>query len=133
MYLSENTNMNTPGVSNTNTRVTLTPLPALFWTDLEPWIDTEYVRQVCALMRWDAGILAPAPSSSSYNTAANGGATPINPGYAVLTFGSADAAARALGQAHFGLRCPTSEGALRPPLSYLGLPRTTCDYFGLRT
>ncbi|KAJ7849488.1 hypothetical protein B0H14DRAFT_3452418 [Mycena olivaceomarginata] len=72
--------MNTPGVNttsggNTNTKATLTPLPALLWTDLEPWMDTEYVRQVCALMRWEAGVVVPvpAPSSSSYNTAANGG------------------------------------------------------------
>ncbi|KAJ7167857.1 hypothetical protein C8R46DRAFT_1034453 [Mycena filopes] len=92
----------------------------LLWTDLEPWMDTEYARQVCALLRWDAGVRVPAPaelahpphphsplphpsvsvSGVSHNNNANGGGGGAgnNAGYAVLTFGSAGAAAGALAQ-----------------------------------
>jgi hypothetical protein len=56
---------------------------SLLWTDLEPWMDAEYMRQVCALMRWEAGVFV--------NQGANGG-------YCVLTFASPAAAAAALMQ-----------------------------------
>ncbi|KAJ7785412.1 hypothetical protein B0H14DRAFT_2630575 [Mycena olivaceomarginata] len=49
----------------------ITPPTALLWTDLEQWMDAEYARQVCALMRWDAGVHVPAPPGpdAPYNAA----------------------------------------------------------------
>jgi hypothetical protein len=64
-------------------------------------MDAEYVRQVCALMRWDAGVLVPPPSSNGFSSNAASGANathPNNAGYAVLSFASAGAAAAALPQ-----------------------------------
>ncbi|KAK6991777.1 hypothetical protein R3P38DRAFT_228492 [Favolaschia claudopus] len=74
---------------------TIAPPTSLLWTDLEPWMDAEYARQVCALMRWDAVVAVPAPLNPS--TSNNGGVT-NNAGYCVLTFGSAAGAASALTQ-----------------------------------
>jgi hypothetical protein len=93
------TNGGNTGTSNTNNPIA--PPTALLWTDLEPWMDAEYARQVCALMRWDAGVLVPPPSSNGFssNAASGPNAThPNNAGYAVLSFASAGAAAAALAQ-----------------------------------
>ncbi|KAF7352151.1 hypothetical protein MVEN_01178300 [Mycena venus] len=81
----------------------ISPPTSLLWTDLEPWMDAEYARQVCALMRWDASVVVPSPpnpnvngmgSNSFSSNAAGAGAN--NAGYAVLTFTSAERAAGAL-------------------------------------
>jgi hypothetical protein len=93
------TNGSNTGTSNTNNPIA--PPTALLWTDLEPWMDAEYARQVCALMRWDAGVLVPPPSTNGFssNAASGPNAThPNNAGYAVLSFASAGAAAAALAQ-----------------------------------
>ncbi|KAJ6560033.1 hypothetical protein B0H19DRAFT_108122 [Mycena capillaripes] len=83
---------------------TLPPPTTLLWSDLEPWMDAEYARQVCALMRWEAGVRVP-PPEGSYNTngyannaSGGNGMQPNNAGYCVLTFASAAAAAGALAQ-----------------------------------
>ncbi|KAE9407244.1 hypothetical protein BT96DRAFT_933577 [Gymnopus androsaceus JB14] len=64
----------------------------LFWGDLEPWMDEEYVKQVCALMGWDPisiKIPPPAPDSAT-------GQLANNPGYCLLTFPSQAHAASVL-------------------------------------
>ncbi|KAJ7807470.1 hypothetical protein B0H14DRAFT_3764170 [Mycena olivaceomarginata] len=76
-------------------------------------MDAEYARQVCALMRWDAGVLIAPPSTPSHgfsSNAANGpNAThPNNAGYAVLSFASARAAAAALAQVSAQMTMPNS-------------------------
>ncbi|KAK7005552.1 hypothetical protein R3P38DRAFT_2647853 [Favolaschia claudopus] len=65
----------------------LIPPTSLLWTDLEPWMDAEYARQVCALMRWDAVAAVPPSLANSSNN---------NAGYCVLTFGDSASAAVAL-------------------------------------
>jgi hypothetical protein len=84
--------------SNTPTPAAIAPPTALLWTDLEPWMDAEYARQVCALMRWEAAVIVPSPPNSlNINGGArDGGAN--NAGYAVLTFATAAGASRALAQ-----------------------------------
>ncbi|KAJ7800435.1 hypothetical protein B0H14DRAFT_3785688 [Mycena olivaceomarginata] len=103
------------------------PPTALLWSELEPWMDAEYARQVCALMRWEARVCVPPPGFSVDNpnvpsTYINGPTSPYANGYngggynngeqhngwhgraannggcCVLTFGSAVAAAAALAQ-----------------------------------
>ncbi|KAK6980850.1 hypothetical protein R3P38DRAFT_3376597 [Favolaschia claudopus] len=69
----------------------LIPPTSLLWTDLEPWMDAEYARQVCALMRWDAVAAVPPSSANSSNN---------NAGYCVLTFGNSASAAVALTHYH---------------------------------
>jgi hypothetical protein len=93
------TNGGNTGTSNTNNPIA--PPTALLWTDLEPWMDAEYARQVCALMRWDAGVLVPPHNTNGFSSNAASGANathPNNAGYAVLSFASAGAAAAALAQ-----------------------------------
>ncbi|KAF9036892.1 hypothetical protein BDZ89DRAFT_1110556 [Hymenopellis radicata] len=56
----------------------------IWWGELEPWMDEEYAKQVCALMGWDPVTIkvphpTPDPSSTQH---AN------NPGYCFLTFPS---------------------------------------------
>ncbi|KAJ7807514.1 hypothetical protein B0H14DRAFT_3881867 [Mycena olivaceomarginata] len=123
---STHTNPATPASGNTSNTGTnnkpIAPPTALLWTNREPWMDAEYARQVCALMRWEAGVLVPSPhphppssSSSSagfYGSGGSGGfssnAANANPsgtggnnaGYAVLSFAYAGAAAGALAQTY---------------------------------
>ncbi|KAJ7369193.1 hypothetical protein DFH08DRAFT_948045 [Mycena albidolilacea] len=93
---------------------------ALLWTDQDPWMDAEYVRQVCALMCWDAGVLVPSPHPpSSYSSSAgfygsggsggfssnamnanSSGTGGNNTGYAVLSFASAGAGAEDVRRQH---------------------------------
>ncbi|KAJ3837830.1 hypothetical protein F5878DRAFT_197265 [Lentinula raphanica] len=64
----------------------------LLWGDLEPWMDEEYAKQVCALMGWDPlSIKIPhtAPDSTTGHLA-------NNPGYCFLTFPSQAHAASVL-------------------------------------
>ncbi|KIK64784.1 hypothetical protein GYMLUDRAFT_71188 [Collybiopsis luxurians FD-317 M1] len=64
----------------------------LLWTDLEPWMDEEYAKQVCSLMGWDPiSIKIPRPTSDSATSQlAN------NAGYCLLTFPSQAHAATVL-------------------------------------
>lgn len=39
--------------------------PIVIWTDVEPWMDEYYARQVCSLMGWDAAVSAPHISSDA--------------------------------------------------------------------
>ncbi|KAJ7369184.1 hypothetical protein DFH08DRAFT_984143 [Mycena albidolilacea] len=95
-----NSNLATPNSgSNTSTSNPIAPPTALLWTDLKSWMDADYARQVCALMRWEAGILVPSPPPPSSSSTYGGGGTGVNnAGYELLSFASADAAARALAQ-----------------------------------
>ncbi|KAJ7869598.1 hypothetical protein B0H14DRAFT_3861164 [Mycena olivaceomarginata] len=106
---SPSSNLSINGGTSTNNPIA--PPTALLWT--EPWMDAEYACQVCALMRWDAGVLIPPPSTPSHgfsSNAANGpNAThPNNAGYAVLSFASARAAAAALAQVSAQMMMPNS-------------------------
>ncbi|VDB99548.1 unnamed protein product [Peniophora sp. CBMAI 1063] len=67
---------------------------SLFWGELEPWMDDEYARQVCAFMRWEPiqiKVPRPAPDPAT-GTQAN------NPGYLFLTFATPQQAAAVLQQ-----------------------------------
>ncbi|KAJ7835842.1 hypothetical protein B0H14DRAFT_3870971 [Mycena olivaceomarginata] len=102
-YISPTSSSSSSINGGTSTNNPIAPPTALLWTGLEPWMDAEYARQVCALMRWDAGVLIPPPSTPSHgfsSNAANGpNAThPNNAGYAVLSFACTGAAAAALAQ-----------------------------------
>lgn len=99
-------------------QASLAPPTSLLWSALEPWMDAEYARQVCALMRWEARVYVPPPGSDNstsnygngYGTAnsrySNGAQNGVgqealaanNAGYCVLTFASTAAAALALAQ-----------------------------------
>lgn len=64
----------------------------LFWGDLEPWMDEEYAKQVCALMGWDPiSVKVPHPPPESTT-----GQLANNPGYCFLTFPSQAHAASVL-------------------------------------
>lgn len=84
-------------------------LSTLWWTDLEPWMDEEYAKQVCGLMGWDpVSIRVPTVPSDTSGQASN------NPGYCFLTFPSPSVAASVLGQVN------SNNGA--PPLT---MPNST--------
>ena len=68
-------------------------LSTLCWSDLEPWMDEEYAKQVCGLMGWDpVSTRVPNGPSDTSGQPAN------NPGYCFLTFPSPSVAASVLGQ-----------------------------------
>ena len=68
-------------------------LSTLWWSDLEPWMDEEYAKQVCGLMGWDpVSIKVPNAPSDASGQSAN------NPGYCFLTFPSPSIAASVLSQ-----------------------------------
>ena len=68
-------------------------LSTLCWSDLEPWMDEEYAKQVCGLMGWDpVSIRVPNGPSETSGQSAN------NPGYCFLTFPSPSVAASVLSQ-----------------------------------
>ncbi|GLB34219.1 putative RNA recognition motif contatinign protein [Lyophyllum shimeji] len=82
------------------------PLPAnnssnrttLCWGDIEPWMDEEYVKQVCALMGWDpVSIKVPHPAPDPVT-----GQQANNPGFCYLTFPTAAQAASVLAQINGG-------------------------------
>ncbi|KAF8138332.1 hypothetical protein EV363DRAFT_1292841 [Boletus edulis] len=68
-------------------------LATLWWSDLEPWMDEEYAKQVCGLMGWDpVSIRVPSGSSDASGQPSN------NPGYCFLSFPSPSVAASVLSQ-----------------------------------
>ncbi|KAJ7250779.1 hypothetical protein C8J57DRAFT_1667603 [Mycena rebaudengoi] len=84
-YTSSSTSSYTPSSTSS-----YTPSCSLWWGDLEPWMDDEYAKQVCALMGWDPqAIRVPHPPPDTH---AN------NPGYCFLTFPSPAHAAAVLSQ-----------------------------------
>lgn len=88
---------------NTNTSTTSpSPLLAtnnsnhttLWWGEIEPWMDEEYVKQVCGLMGWDpvsVKVPHPAPDPAT-------GQQVNNPGFCYLTFPTVAQAASVLAQ-----------------------------------
>ncbi|KAJ3788912.1 hypothetical protein GGU10DRAFT_85622 [Lentinula aff. detonsa] len=64
----------------------------LLWGDLEPWMDEEYAKQVCAIMGWDP-INIKIPQTAPDATT---GQLANNPGYCFLTFPSQAHAASVL-------------------------------------
>ncbi|KAG6811910.1 hypothetical protein H0H92_005308 [Tricholoma furcatifolium] len=66
----------------------------LCWSDIEPWMDEEYAKQVCALMGWDpVHINVPHPAPDPVT-----GQQSNNPGFCFLTFPTAAQAAQVLAQ-----------------------------------
>ncbi|PPQ78912.1 hypothetical protein CVT25_002372 [Psilocybe cyanescens] len=80
--------------SNTASTNSITSRSTLWWSELEPWMDEEYVKQVCGLMNWDpASIKVPHPAPDPTT-----GQQANNPGYCFLTFPSPSHAASVLAQ-----------------------------------
>ena len=70
------------------------PLTSLRWTELEPWMDEEYTKQVCTMRNWDpVTIKVPRPPPDPVT-----GQQANNPGYCFLTFNSQAQAASVLGE-----------------------------------
>jgi hypothetical protein len=66
----------------------------LWWGELEPWMDEEYAKQVCALMGWDpVSVKVPRPPPDPAM-----GQQTNNPGYCFLTFATQAQAASVLAQ-----------------------------------
>ncbi len=90
----------------------------LWWGDLEPWMDEEYAKQVCALMGWDAasnngdGVTVKIPQPQ------DGAGFPNhvnNPGYCLLTFPNYQQAANVLAKLRDGTaKTPTMPNSSRP-------------------
>jgi len=69
-------------------------LSTVWWGELEPWMDDEYAKQVCALMGWDpVSIRVPQPPPDPLS-----GQQANNPGYCFLTFATPSQAANVLTQ-----------------------------------
>ncbi|RDB20136.1 Protein NAM8 [Hypsizygus marmoreus] len=66
----------------------------LWWGDIEPWMDEEYAKQVCALMGWDpVSIRVPHPAPDPVT-----GQQLNNPGFCYLTFNTTAQASSVLAQ-----------------------------------
>ncbi|KAG7095956.1 hypothetical protein E1B28_006640 [Marasmius oreades] len=77
----------------------------LFWGDLEPWMDEEYVKQVCALMGWEPqSIKVPPPNGPNAN----------NPGYCFLTFPSQAHATSVIAQLNSSATPPIMPNSAKP-------------------
>ncbi|KAF8967416.1 hypothetical protein BDZ97DRAFT_1903326 [Flammula alnicola] len=77
---------------------TIASRSTLWWGELEPWMDEEYAKQVCGLMKWDpVSIKVPHPAPDPAT-----GQQANNPGYCFLTFPSPSYAASVLAQAANG-------------------------------
>ncbi|KAK7047303.1 hypothetical protein VNI00_006534 [Paramarasmius palmivorus] len=80
-------------------------LQTLFWGDLEPWMDEEYVKQVCTLMGWDPQVIkVPPPTGSNAN----------NSGFCLLTFRSPAHASQVLAQINSSATPPTMPNSTKP-------------------
>ena len=67
---------------------------SLWWGDLEPWMDEEYVKQVCSMKNWDPlSVKVPRPPPDPVS-----GQQANNPGYCFLSFSSQAQAASVLGE-----------------------------------
>ena len=83
----------TPAVSPPPSTSPLTR-STLWWGELEPWMDEEYAKQVCDLMKWNPlSIKVPHPPPDSLT-----GQQANNPGYCFLTFQTSAQAASVLAQ-----------------------------------
>ena len=96
MYISRNMSQGGPQI--------ISPQPStdtastLLWGDLEPWMDEEYMKQVCMIMHWDPiSIKVPKPTTDPA-----GGPQANNRGYCYLTFSNPARAATALSQTVHG-------------------------------
>ncbi|OJA19361.1 hypothetical protein AZE42_00405 [Rhizopogon vesiculosus] len=91
-YFVPPTDLPLPATSNSNSNLTILR-STLWWGELEPWMDEEYAKQVCALMGWDpVNVKVP-------NTGPDATPQPTNnSGYCYLTFPSPAAAAAVLNQ-----------------------------------
>lgn len=70
----------------------------LWWGELEPWMDEEYAKQVCALMGWDpVTVKVPNPSPDAVAPQPTN-----NSGYCYLTFPSPAIASSVLNQVNCG-------------------------------
>lgn len=83
-----------PATSNSNLTILRS---TLWWGELEPWMDEEYAKQVCALMGWDP-VSVQVPSTGPDATAQ----PTNNSGYCYLTFPSPATAASVLNQVNGG-------------------------------
>ncbi|KAL0576960.1 hypothetical protein V5O48_005031 [Marasmius crinis-equi] len=77
----------------------------LFWGDLEPWMDEEYVKQVCALMGWEPqSTKVPSPNGPNAN----------NPGYCFLTFPTQAHASSVIAQLNSAATPPIMPNSAKP-------------------
>ncbi|KAG6861954.1 hypothetical protein C0995_009138 [Termitomyces sp. Mi166 len=82
----------------------------LYWADLEPWMDEEYVKQVCAALRWEpVAINVPRPAPDPVT-----GQQANNPGFCFLTFPTAAQAASVLAQINGTGNQPIMPNSSRP-------------------
>lgn len=97
------TGNNTPSAHGPSPSITANPTQilrsTLYWGDLEPWMDDEYTKSVCRLMKWNATVRIPEPTI---------GAQSLNPGYAYVTFPSPQDAQAAMVDAQTKPRMPNS-------------------------
>ncbi|KAG1752510.1 uncharacterized protein EDB91DRAFT_1243270 [Suillus paluster] len=84
-----------PANSNSNLTVLRS---TLWWGELEPWMDEEYAKQVCALMGWDP-VTVKVPNPGPDATTAQ---PTNNSGYCYLTFPSPAIASSVLNQVNGG-------------------------------
>jgi hypothetical protein len=93
-FFVPSTDLPPPATSNSNLTVLRS---TLWWGELEPWMDEEYAKQVCALMGWDpVNVKIPNAGPDATPQPTN------NSGYCYLTFPSAAAAASVLNQVNGG-------------------------------
>ena len=95
-YISRTTSQSNPQMISPQPSTDTTS--ALLWSDLEPWMDEEYAKQVCMIMHWDPiSIKVPKPTTDPAN-----GSQANNRGYCYLTFANSAKAAAALSQVLHG-------------------------------
>ena len=107
-YISRNTSQSNPQI--------ISPQPSadtsstLLWSDLEPWMDEEYAKQVCMINHWDpVNIKIPKPTTDPAN-----GPPANNRGYCYLTFPNSAKAAAALSQIVHGPNPTTMPNSTKP-------------------
>jgi len=107
-YISRNTSQSNPQIISPQPSTDTTS--TLLWSDLEPWMDEEYVKQVCVIMHWDPiSIKVPKPTTDPANSSqAN------NRGYCYLTFSNSAKATAALNQIVHGPNPKTMPNSTKP-------------------
>lgn len=79
-------------------------ITTLWWGEIEPWMDEEYAKQVCALMGWNPlAIKVPHPAPDPVT-----GHQANNPGFCYLTFPTAAQAASVISQINAGGNTPAT-------------------------